>query len=49
MTKCKYCENQSIMFMICNDNGNIPLCNEDNCFIKFEEEFKEQQYFIHYS
>jgi hypothetical protein len=45
MAKCYYCKNNAKQVMVCNDWGNIPLCNDENCIKKFYKE-NTSQFFI---
>ena len=42
--KCKYCKKEAVKVMVCNDWGNIPLCDKKECFNKFSKENKSQYF-----
>jgi hypothetical protein len=44
MMECHYCTDEAVKEMICNDWGNIPLCNKTKCRKKFDKENTSQFY-----
>lgn len=44
VVKCFYCDDKATKMMVTNDWGNIPLCDRDKCFKKFNKENKSQFY-----
>ena len=42
MPKCYYCPRNSTKVAVCNDWGNIPLCDAHECYVKFRKEYTGQ-------
>lgn len=43
--RCYYCKKKAVKYAICNDWGNIPLCDNKECWDKFNAE-NTSQFFI---
>jgi hypothetical protein len=42
MAKCWYCGRDAYLVAVCNDWGNVPLCDDGKCFDEFKEEYQGQ-------
>lgn len=47
-TNCYYCKEKATRLAICNDWGNIPICDKVECLNKFKKEVEKigTQYLI---